>query len=398
LKRIRFAFVFLIAGLALLLLWEGWIWSKMVTLPKDYAPSDFSIFYTAGRIAAEGQYPQLYSIPIQLHQQEILLGHFLRTEQLLPFNHPPLLVPILQILCSTDYMASYWRWMFVMLALLVGTALLANRLLQSEGWDRSTRVLFFISALTFYPAFVSLVKGQDTTFLLLGGMLWLYGMLREKDQAAGLGLAMLVIRPQIAVLMAVPFLFKRRKVFWWFVGGAAVLTLYSLLLIGFQGARDFIQLVFISAYGRGFGMFQVAMFNFTGLAIRLFPAVDLDLVHWVAWGVFLAAIVWLSILWKRTPRLGLWQLVLMTCLAVFAAPHLHYHDLAFLFVPILAAILVLKRARRLTSVQGVAVFVGISALLLLSDSWDPARLTTPYLLMAGLPLAAWRVEKLLEDH
>lgn len=77
-----------------------------------------------------------------------------------------------------------------------------------------------------------------------------------------------VTRPQIAVILAVPFLFNRRRVWWWFCGGAAFLALYSLALVRFEGVRDFISLLRISAIGQGFGMNQNAMFNFTGMVLR----------------------------------------------------------------------------------------------------------------------------------
>jgi hypothetical protein len=37
-------------------------------------------------------------------------------------------------------------------------------------------------------------------------------MFMQKDPLSGLGLAMLVIRPQIALVLAIPFIFKRRRV------------------------------------------------------------------------------------------------------------------------------------------------------------------------------------------
>ena len=99
-----------------------------------------------------------------------------------------------------------------MLCFLTVTGILLDRLLKAMQWKGRERMLFIAAFMLYYPTFISLLKGQDTAFLLLGGTLWVYGLLKEKDPLAGLGLAMLVIRPQIALVLAIPFIFKRRRV------------------------------------------------------------------------------------------------------------------------------------------------------------------------------------------
>jgi hypothetical protein len=184
--------------------------------------------------------------------------------------------------------------------------------------------------------------------LLLGVIIWFYGLVKKKDAFAGLGLALTVIRPQIALVLAVPFLFNRRRVWWAFCGGAAILGLYSLALVGLEGVGDFINLLRISAIGQGFGMDQNAMFNFTGMVLRILPQIIIiNVVHIVAWLLFLAAAIGLSIWWKISTEIHYHHIVLAVALTVFAAPHLHYHDLILLLVSIIALIVVLVEASRL---------------------------------------------------
>jgi len=45
------------------------------------------------------------------------------------------------------------------------------------------------------PCFTGLLKGQDSAFLILGGWSGCMGSVRGEDWAAGLGLAMTIIRP-----------------------------------------------------------------------------------------------------------------------------------------------------------------------------------------------------------
>lgn len=385
--------LFIAAGLALQLTWYGLLWSRRLTHPAESRPTDFSIFYTAGRIAGSGHYNLIYDLQTQLQTREGFLNQPLQLTGILPFNHPPLLVPILQLISTQDYMATYWRWILVMLGFIGATIAVINQLLKGLEWDPGSRWIFIISAVLFYPIFAGLLKGQDTAFLLFGAALWFYGVIMKKDLPAGIGLALTLIRPQIALTLAVPFFFNRRRIWWWFCAGAAVLGLYSFLLVGPAGVRDFITLIRISAGGEGFEMRQNAMFNFTGAALRLFPQASLEVIHWLAWGLFLAVIIGLSIWWKNSPELGHRHIVLISTLSVFTAPHLHYHDLAILLIPVLGLALSTASPKRLLMGSKAALLpMIVSVLLLVADWWDPLRHSMPYLIMGALPALTWFYE------
>ena len=392
-KRVNFAVVFIILGLVLQFLWEALLWSTILTHPMTSRPTDFSSFYTAGRLANAGLYDHLYDVQSELQVQEQLIGRSMRVDEMLPFYHPPILVPILQILCTENYLASYWRWVLVMICVLLGTLVISDRLLQQAMPGVGNRLLFLLGSASFFPVFTSLLKGQDTAFLLLGGVLWLYGLIKKKDKIAGLGLALTIIRPQIAIILAVPFIFKRRMVWWWFCLAAACLAVYSLALVGFSGVRDFFQLLVISGKGEGYGIIQNVMFNFSGILLRLFPGLSLTIIPKLAWGLFLAVIVGLSILWKISPQIDIWHIVLAISLSLFVAPHLYYHDLSFLYVSILAVVLYMGSDKtKLKSGYPVILLISISLIFLFSYFWDPLILPFGYLLMVVLPILAWRMK------
>jgi hypothetical protein len=416
-RRINLLLVLVIAGLVLQLFWEGWVWSLVVFQPDTHKPSDFIAFYTAGRIAANGSYHLLYDIQSELQIQESVIGGALRVDQLLPFIHPPLLVPILQFICTPDYLASYWRWVLVAFIFFIGSAFLMERILYSLQWPFRSRLLLLIAAISFYPVYASLLKGQDTTFLILGGMIWLVGMVRGKDWAAGLGLALMVIRPQIALILAVPFLFNRRKVWWWFVAGALLLTVYSIWLVGVSGIKDFINMESLTAGGQGFGLNESYMFNSTGLLLRFFPAINPGLLHGLTWVIFVAVLAGLSILWKISSFIRIRELVLAACLSIFASPHLHFHDLGFLLIPIMGLIIIggyksqtlpgtilpttevhPQMRTNLSPTHWAAFLLTASLLMLFAELWDPAQYTIPYLMMAVIPVAAWKLDKLQTDR
>jgi len=107
--------------------------------------------------------------------------------------------------------------------------------------------------------------------------------------------------------------------------------------------------------------------------------------------LYLAAIIGLSILWGRAAKISLWQLVLACSISLFVAPHLYFHDLSFLLLPLLITALII--AERIRPGQSRAVLVALllvcSLTLLFGDIWDPIRFVFPYLIMLALPLLSW---------
>ena len=79
---------------------------------------------------------------------------------------------------------------------------------------------------------------------------------------------------------------------------------------------------------------------------------------------------------------------------LFAAPHLHYHDLALLLLPILGFAIILVEAGVLRPEKSMYLPVAFSLLLLLGDI-SPARFVIPYLVMAFLVVGLWFPVKLL---
>jgi hypothetical protein len=134
------------------------------------------------------------------------------------------------------------------------------------------------------------------------------------------------------------------------------------------------------------------MFNFTGLLLRLAPQLSLSLVHSIGWILFAAVLVGLSVLWGYSKSINTHHIALAVTLSLAAAPHLHYHDLALLAVPLVGLGIAGLAARRLTTWQAAALPMVVSVILLFSEFWDPARFAVPYLLMAAIPALTWWYE------
>ena len=279
-------------------------------LPKE---SDFPAFYSAARIWQEGGNP--YDLEKQCEKQIPIRG-----VPCLPFAHPPVLLPLISLVSNDDFLSSYYRWTAVLLIVVLVCVIPLYRI--SHEWQNS------IQSILFLPLVISLALGQDTAFVLLGVLLWLWLLIEGQDFLAGLALSLSVVKPQIAILLGIPLLFARPKAFAGFCAGGLALAVFSFALVGIDGFVGLLRIVRVMSQGQGFGVNTQAMISVTGLLVRLglSPA-------W-SWVFFGLALIGVSILWRRfgaTPQ----TLSLGIVIALFCAPHLHLHDLSLLSGPIL---------------------------------------------------------------
>lgn len=125
---------------------------------------------------------------------------------------------------------------------------------------------------------------------------------------------------------------------------------------------------------------ESAMFNLIGMLLRIFPSARVELIREVRWIGYAIGILLTTVTWYKY-RLGLSaKLSVAIILALFFAPHLHYHDLTLLIIPLV--LLTVKDGR--TSL----IPLGVSFLLLLLNS---LFYVLPYLLYVNLTWKALKV-------
>ncbi|MBE3140321.1 MAG: DUF2029 domain-containing protein [Thermoplasmata archaeon] len=346
---------------------------------------DYLVIYSGGYILHYESPTRLYDLDLQHRVQEMVLSVD-QLSKFYPYNHPHILAHILGWVTTSNYTASYLRWVLVLVIFyLVGLTLLL-RLLYTLQWQAGDLWLFGISGLLFYPVFVSYLKGQDSAFLLLGISLWTFGLFTGRDRLAGIGLALTVIRPQVALLLALPFLFNRRKVWWWFVLGGLVLLLYSYLLIGAQGLMDFFNVLLLS--GQGFGFDADVMINLKGAALRLFPAIDGLTLNIITYGGYALAILFLCIMWAKTRTVEFKHIGLAILFSMIFSPHMHSHDWSLLLIPSLTAAIVLSEQKILSRKYAVLLPLGVSIYLMVFNAFVQSNLAI-YILILGLGVLLW---------
>ena len=387
-KRGAMVFVTIfILGIFLQLYWYGLLMAQTSGSVDFLKDIDFRIIYTGGQIAREGDWNAVYDLERQRETQSQITGRLLELADVLPFNHPPVLLPLQWLVSLADYQPAYLLWGGLVALVNLLNALLVFRLARRADWPGLPAGFFAAQAFLFYPIFVSLNKGQDTAFALIGLTVLLLGLQEGREKLSGLGLAILTLRPQFALPLAIPFIFRQRKIWWWFVGLALALVGYSVLMVGLQGVTDFLHLLATTSGGETVLIHHADMYNLKGLLLRLFPQLTIEAASGISWAAFLLVLGFLCWLWTQTERVGFHHVSLAVTLSLFASPHVHYHDISVLFISTLGLCLALTAKGLHSPAQ--------AALLLLAESFylaivhiTPANYGGVYLLMLGLAILA----------
>ena len=380
-EKLSFSKIFFWVGIISLLLIYIILWAQMITSPAQRTGTDFISFYTAGRVAQEQGIHSVYNIAYQLSVQESLLGFPIANNQPLLYNHIPFLIPLLAPIMLDSYTASFFLWLFIQI-MLYGLSFYTLSQLFPKIWLKETRLKLVTSALLFFPLFTSLIIGQDTPLLFLGVSLFVYGIFNKNDFLAGAGLAITTVRPHLTLVLALPLFFKNRRVFSYFLGISTFLALFSIGILGFDGTKEFINILTISGEGTWYGMKEASMFNLGGLLMRVFPFLSLAIIHVITWITYVLSIVTMSIYWKNTTDKHSPALSFSIILSLFFAPHLHYHDLALLIIPFF---LVLIAGKLPVSQKDIhLVPLAISLVLIFTQPIPLFYYSLPYLLMISL--------------
>jgi len=339
--------------------WYVIIFAQLVASPRTIREVDYVAIYPAGYLARYEGLSSVYDMNLQKRVQDAAIAP-LKLPNFYPYNHPPFLVPILLLVTTSDYIASFYRWLVVLLIFHLFSLTFLASLFRRLGWPRNEVWLLAIAGLLFYPIFGAYLKGQDSAFVLFGVSLWTYGVLTDKDKIAALGLGLAAMRPQVALVLALPFLFKRQKVWWWFIGWGAILLLYFTLLIGVNGLKDFIQTLFLSAAGMGIDV--NAMPTLMGALVRTFPGISGKVLNITGYSGYVLAILFLCIVWLKSREITAKQVGLAVLVSIVFSPHLHVHDLSLLLIPVLCAMVALVDQKILSRRNAIFLLLGVSVI------------------------------------
>ena len=246
----------------------------------------------------------------------------------LPFGYPPSAIPACVLLSRLPWDAANVIWKLLNLAFLAGCVLLTFRLFPDLRLAPEGKYLAWSLVFAFSPTVSVLLVGQSTLFVLCTALLSLFLAEQRRPGAAGICLALSLIKPHL-VLPLVGFLLVRRHYRVVLVASVAtaVLVLAGLHL-GHDSVEGFLRaLQLYAAWNKPTNPRLVGIPN---LAVAAF-GLPVPVGTIVALGVGLASLAWLLARERADPRDAPTEhtlpAVLVVTVLAFGA---HSYDLVFL--------------------------------------------------------------------
>ncbi len=298
---------------------------------------DFTIFLTGAHIVGAGQLSSLYDLATQTAFQNPLLGGYTFPGGLLPFNYPPYVAFFFSPLSFLSAPVAYYVWLGLQLLLLVTWSAWVVRTLREWGLDGNVTKLVVFAVLGFQPVLEALLMGQMSFVTVV---LWWWALVSWKHERwgqLGLAIALAAFKPQMAVLLLIALVARKRwKSVAYLFGAEFAMWAVALLLGGTQVLTGYLDMLKVSASTVGtLGFYPASMVNLRGVLTIVGLPESLTTV--LAFGGWIASLGATYIIWRlRWPLLA--QFGLTAVLAVFFSPHLYIHDASLLAVSALCAI------------------------------------------------------------
>lgn len=318
----------------------GMYWFNMINDPDQRTGSDFMGVYVFGRITQTIGIQRLYDIAEHQRVEEQVVGH---PVTVIFYTHLPFMALPAAAIVVEDYITSFQRWALILLLLNALTIYILTHLLDLKRFTRENALILILGAFFFDPTVSGFMNGQDTALLLLGAAIWAWGIFSKKDFLAGLGLSLTTVRPQAALLLALPFLFRRRKVFWGFVLGASVLAGISIWLLGIDGTFKFLESLRYIEGTIWVEKHSLDMPTLSGIIRRTFTVTNAALAKGFVWSCYLLGIAGFCFWWYRSKDISEAHIGMVSLAAIFLLPYAHYHELTLMLIPIFCVLRLLEK-------------------------------------------------------
>ncbi len=391
-KSVSFSRIFTWTALLSLVLVYVILWTRMIQDVKVRTGSDFIGIYTFGRIARAEGFHRIYDFEAQERTQEEMLGFQTTPEY---YAHVPYVAVPAYLVTDADYVASFRRWSALLLLLNTLNVYVLVRTLPADVQGRAGMLLLYAAAFIFYPTFSGFMNGQDDAILLLGAGLWTLALLRGKPLLAGLALGLTTVRPQIALFLAIPFLFRHRRVFWGFAAGSSALALISLALIGPDGLRDFFASLRAVEASTWVQPHALDMPSVLGWIRRNFELTRPEPFRALVWALYMVGIFIFGFVWTRSRAVTRVHVGLLTLFSLLLVPYAHYHDLTLLLIPLFCLLGILQQRQSIRPEQMAVLPLAASVITLFGFAGSGGlKFTAVYFVMAMLAYFLARPDRL----
>jgi len=306
---------------------------------------DYLAFWSAGKIAGEKGYSQIYDLKnlksVQLQElNELELIEKMDVSSYSPF--PVALFPVFvfpfQVLSKINFEPSYWIWTFINLILLIGYLIYFSKKIFPGHLEKVPGRKLLLLMLISYPVWRNFADGQVEIFLVICVGEFIRQAIKKKPVLSGLWLGGLLLKPQLLILI-IPMLLLMHswKALSGFIISSIILLVTSFLVSGFAGMKAMVDLWTRFSAGIATNAPE-KMINWRMIGMNINSLFGTSFGWVIASLGMLLTIVFVCILIKGKPSFGssAW---IITMAAVFSATlavtwHSHYH-MAVVLIPFL---------------------------------------------------------------
>lgn len=201
---------------------------------------DFYVYYLAAQLGRSRGWAAMYDPWVFHPAVTTVVGRYL------PYLNPPLLAWLVSPLTWLPYRIAAWLWTTVLAG-----SLAAAWFIAAPG-RQPRRIIHLLAAAAVLPVFTSFLFGEVSLVIVaaVAASWWLVD--RGRPWAAGMGLAALSLKPQIAFLVPIALLVAGHwRVFLSWLGATLMVVLASFLIVGGQAIHDIRQSLSLAAGAPG---------------------------------------------------------------------------------------------------------------------------------------------------
>ena len=326
---------------------------------------DYPAFYGAGRIIAEGDWENLYSVARQIEIQEDLfpnekIGYY-------PFPYPPFVAIAYYPLSLFNYRISYIIHSLLMFSAIVISIQLIRPL---NSLINRYQLSALALSLSFYPLFRAISGGQNTAIVLLFIVMSWRMALAHREWLAGIILGLLLFKPQFAIPLIGLFVLSGR----WRVGLGSALTAVVLYSIS-SWVSGPLWVVPWSKFTWWFsqtdaGVNSANSVSWLGFLEAVFGTKN-HVALFLGWGLISLTVIGVGLLWliggrraDLTSQLGITMPAL-----VLMPPHVMYYDLSLVLFTYAAMVAV--NSEKLWLILGFIWLLGFSQIASTKIGFSP---------------------------
>jgi hypothetical protein len=294
--------------------------------------TDVLVYYSVAHLATHGHGDAIYNLTALGRAETQQLYPLHMKDLVSPYFYPPYFAVFLLPLALISFHAIYVTWLLVNLVVLAASLWVLTRYAGLRG---AGAVLFWIAGLSAFPVFVALAQGQASILILALLVGCLLASQRGYPVAAGVLLALALIKPPYVVPFLLVFLVYRQwRTLAAFAASGVVFLVAPLPVLGARIDVSYAQELIAATNWKKYGFTAELNHSVWGAAQALLPGGAYKVVAVVLCLVALAAVVYVA---RQGAPIDLPFGVAVVC-ALLINPHVLVHDLTLLLIPAAIAV------------------------------------------------------------